>query len=221
MPQVAKQLDQSILEFGIRLFKSLGENCTRNIVISPIAVQTVLTIMYNGAQAETLKVMTKNLNFDGISPTVDTLAKAFSKLVTPILVSYDIQMATGIYVNDLYSVHQVWAYEATKEFLTDVQMLKFSNPRASAKTINNYVNNITFNKIPDLVQPDWFNSNTSVVLVNALYMNGPWKHPFDEDVEQDVPFRNDLISCDKPTSTVDMMHVQVYKMRNIYIFKLF
>lgn len=165
--------------------------------------------MYNGAQGKTQQVMTQNLNFTGISPTVDALAKAFSKLVTPILVSYDIQMATGIYVNDLYNVHQVWAYEAQQQFLTDVQMLNFSKPKSSARTINNYVQNITFDKITDLVQPEWINSNTSVILVNGVYMNGPWQYPFDEDVEMNVAFRNDLKSCFLPSSTVDLMHVQV------------
>lgn len=186
----------------------MAHDYKRNVVISPIAVQTVLTIMYNGAEGRTQAIMTKNLNFDGISPTVDVLAKAFSKLVTPILISPDIQMATGVYLNNMYPVHEVWSFEAEQQFLSQALPLNFSDSIDTAQTVNSYVDNITMNAIQNLVKPDWFHANTSAVLVNGVYMNGPWKYPFDPKLESNIYFRNDFLGC-LPASKLDLMHVQV------------
>lgn len=188
------------------LQKVLSENYDGNIVLSPLAVQTVLTIMYTGALGNTTDVMTKGLDFTGL-PSTDRIAKAFSKLVVPILISPVIQMATGIYCNNVYPMHPVWAIEAQLEFLTTVELVNFTQPIATAEFMNSYINNITFGRITTLMQPEWFNSNTSVVLVNALYLNGPWKIPFDEEMIPNQPFTNALNQ--ELSTNVNMMHVRV------------
>lgn len=170
-----------------------------------MAVQTVLVIMYTGALGNTTEVMTKGLGFTGF-PSTDRVAKAFSQLVTPILISPVIQMATGIYCNNVYPIHPVWQIEADYEFLTTVKSVNYSQPIATASLMNSDISNVTFGRITTLMEPKWFNSNTSVVLVNALYLNGPWKNPFNEIIPNQ-PFTNVLNQS--VSTNVNMMHVRV------------
>lgn len=201
-------LDMSILNFGISLFEALAENDTRNVVVSPIAVQTVLTAMYTGAEDATATELLKGLHFTGV-PSTDKIAKQMSQLVAPILISPVIQMSTGIYLNSVYQMQFVWGVEINQQFLTDVEQVNFTDSKATANLMNAYVSNITFDRIENLAQPKWFNSNTSCVLVVAIYVSGPWTHPFDRRMEPNVPFFNDMKSCDKAYKTVNMMHVKV------------
>lgn len=201
-------LDLGILDFGVSLFEAIAENDTRNVCISPIAVQTVLTAMYTGAEEQTATELLKGLHFTGV-PSTDKIAKQMSQLVAPILISPVIQMSTGIYLNAEYQMQFVWGVEINQQFLTDVEQLNFTENQAAANTMNAYVSNITFDRIENLVQPKWINSNTSSVLVVAIYVNGAWQYPFDRRMEPNVPFFNDMKSCDKAMKTVNMLHVKV------------
>lgn len=164
--------------------------------------------MYTGAEGNTQSIMLQGLNISG-SPSTDRVAKQFSQLVTPLLISPVIQMSTGIYCSSQYQIQAVWGYEAQSEFLTDLESLSFADSQASADVMNAYINRITFGEITDLVQPKWLNSNTSVVLVTALYLDGPWKHRFDKHLAPNVTFFNGMANCEPANDKVDMMHVKV------------
>lgn len=168
--------------------------------------------MYTGALGHTTDVMRKALDFNGF-PSTDRVAKAFSQLVTPILISPVIQMTTGIYCAQQYQIHPVWQVEAQIEFLTSVQQVNFTDTIGSAATMNAYIGNITFGEITNLMQPAWFNPNTSVVLINALYLNGPFAIPFDKKMIANQPFGNAFSGCVKSDIPVNMMHTRVSKLR--------
>lgn len=172
--------------------------------------------MYNGAQGQTEDIMAESLNFTDIAPSTNALAKAFSRAVTPILISPVIQMSTGVYVSDIYPTFFVWKYFAQQQFLSDCQAVNFTDSYAAAKQMNEYCANITFGKITNLVKPTWLNSNTSVVLVNALYMNGPWKYPFSK-IQDLITFRDDMKNCANAKTPVELMYVRVSN--NIFGFK--
>lgn len=164
--------------------------------------------MYNGAQGETEQIMTENLNFTGIAPSTDVLAIAFSKLVTPLLVSPDVQMSTGVYVSDVYPTFFVWKYFAQQQFLSDCRSVNFTDSFAAANIMNGYCSNITYGKIKNLIKPKWLDSNTSSVLVSGTYMDGPWKYPFSK-AENKVQFMNDLNNCKFAKTRVEMMYLSV------------
>lgn len=61
------------------------------------------------------------------------------------------------------------------------------NPQATRIHINNWVSNITKGQIRDLLPPTAIDSNTDLVLVNAVYFKGLWAHRFDpSDSKRDI-----------------------------------
>jgi serpin B len=61
-------------------------------------------------------------------------------------------------------------------------------PNASRVAINRWVSDVTEAKIPELFRAGDIHSDTRMVLVNATYFYGPWKHSFDPAQTQPGPF---------------------------------
>ena len=65
------------------------------------------------------------------------------------------------------------------DWSSTTQETDYSDGKASAKLINDWVEKITQDKIKDLIKPDMLNALTRLVLVNAIYFKGDWKSKFD------------------------------------------
>lgn len=77
---------------------------------------------------------------------------------------------------------------AAKSFNSEVQTLDFAQSAASAATINGWVEAHTNNKIRDLIAADQLDADSRMVLVNAIYFKGFWKHKFDVKKTSQAPF---------------------------------
>ena len=87
----------------------------------------------------------------------------------------------------------------TKEhFLAEPFPLNFSNGNAGSK-INKWVESQTNNKIKDVVSED-LDTNTALVLINAMYFKGKWETEF-----------NDAVEGDFQTSTNNVVKAQMMK----------
>jgi len=66
--------------------------------------------------------------------------------------------------------------------------LDFGESEPSAATINQWVEENTDNKIKNLITADSLNSDTRMVLVNAIYFKALWQYEFDVKRTQKAPF---------------------------------
>ena len=82
-----------------------------------------------------------------------------------------------------------------------MEQLNFGESEVAASKINGWVENITRNKIKDLVSAGDFDELTRLVLVNAIYFKGLWKNKFDVRVTTKAPFHLNS----KDSVEVDMM----------------
>jgi serpin B len=67
---------------------------------------------------------------------------------------------------------------AIKSFDSEIEAMDFSNTAESTKAINEWIAEKTGNIIKDLLKPDFINSMTAMILVNAIYFKGDWVHQF-------------------------------------------
>lgn len=58
-----------------------------------------------------------------------------------------------------------------------IMNLNFKNQKQAAETLNNWIRTITSNKVTQLDNGQ-LNARTNFVLLNAIYFQGKWKHPF-------------------------------------------
>lgn len=63
-----------------------------------------------------------------------------------------------------------------KELLNEnMEQLHFSNdPQQCVKHINQFVENATKNNIKDVLKPNAIESDTQLIIVNAVYFKGQW-----------------------------------------------
>lgn len=82
------------------------------------------------------------------------------------LVKYDFDIANRVYFNEDEAIRP-----CMKDiFSEDIETLNFAFQPAEARTvINRWVEDVTRNKIKDLVTPDTINANTRIALVNLEF----------------------------------------------------
>lgn len=156
-----------------------------------------------GAGGETRAEMLKGLKYpSGYSD--ENVAKNFQAFTEAVRKTNGLKIANKIYVQKAYTPKQKFRDIATKSFNSDAQSLDFGDNEVSAKTINDWVENATNNKIKDLISKDSLSSDTRMVLVNAIYFKGMWTYQFDPSSTYRAPFyTNDDDSVD-----VDFMRVK-------------
>jgi len=62
------------------------------------------------------------------------------------------------------------------------------DPAGSADAINTWIEDVTEDRIQDLIPPSAITADTRLVLVNAIYFLASWALPFDDELTTDAPF---------------------------------
>lgn len=78
-------------------------------------------------------------------------------------------IANKVYVMQNYVIAPQYKKDAVDIFNSELQSLNFALSDASAKTINEWVESKTNEKIKDLITSDSLSGDTRMVLVNAIY----------------------------------------------------
>lgn len=115
-----------------------------------------------------------------------------------------LSIANQIYVQIGHPINKNFEEVAVKKFLSGIDSLDFAKSDASAKTINQFVEEKTKEKIKDLIKPEMLSSDTRVVLVNAIYFKGNWEYQFDKDSTTE----GDFYISESETVPVDFMHIK-------------
>lgn len=87
-----------------------------------------------------------------------------------------------------------------------VENINFGANVQAVKTINQWVEDQTNNKIKNLLKDDAVDGDTKLVLVNCLYFSGKWVNPFEEYATRPDKF----YKTKDDTSEVQMMHQTDY-----------
>uniref|UniRef100_T1GFL0 Serpin domain-containing protein n=1 Tax=Megaselia scalaris TaxID=36166 RepID=T1GFL0_MEGSC len=186
--------NENSVKFSKELFEtiSLSTDPGKNIIISPLSVQTSLGLAFVGATGETAQEFIKVLNLD--SDNKDEVAGAFEKILEEC--SSNVDIANKIYVNQNYNLKESYNEITKKCVQSDL----------AADKINKWVEEKTNNKIQNCISPDFIDDSTQLILVNAIYFKGNWEHPFDSEFTKKARFyigKNESVN-------VDMMSKNTY-----------
>ncbi|XP_037376664.1 leukocyte elastase inhibitor-like [Talpa occidentalis] len=198
-----KQLSAANSTLALALFRTLSEDSPRgNFFFSPQSISSALAMVVLGTRGNTAAQLSK-------TPHSDAVEKAHSRFqslvaaVTKPDASYVLKLAnrlfgekTGIFLPEfLASTQELYGAE-----LASVDFQGASE--GARRVINQWVQEQTEGKIPEMLAAGVVGSMTKLVLVNAIYFKGTWQDEFREEETRDAPFRlNKRIS-----KMVKMMH---------------
>jgi len=179
--------------FAFKLGRAI-EHAGANVIFSPWSISAALAMTYAGARGETECEMAAALNFM-LEP--ERLHPAFNSLEAQLIRQAEEQGKGFI----LRTVNAIWGqkgFEFLPGFLdvlaqnygAGINLVDFiKKTEESRAAINTWVSDKTAGKIPELVGRGAVNTLTRLVLTNAIYFKGAWKHPFEPHRTSDGLFR--------------------------------
>ncbi|GLV39953.1 Serpin 42Da [Carabus blaptoides fortunei] len=178
-------IGKSTEKFAGDVYKQISAQ-NGNILISPISVQTVLGLVQIGSRSVTLQQMSKvlylPLNPKRVAQIFHNIEKSNRNITDVVLNS-----ASKIFIRDDVVLLEKYK-NFTRYFDTEVTNTNMTNSAQAANEINGFVDKKTHGKIKEIIKEDDISDDTMMVLVNALYFDGKWEHPFEEEATHQKTF---------------------------------
>jgi serpin B len=191
-------------QFALDLYDMLRDQ-EGNLFCSPYSVSTALAMTHAGARGTTAEQIARTLHFS-LPPA--RLHPVFGAVMNEV----NGDPETRPY--ELYTANALWGqkgYDFQKDFLeinkehygAGLNEVDFAKATEDArKTINQWVETKTNEKIKDLLGKGILDDMTRLVLTNAVYFMGNWEYPFDPKRTREGEFH----VTDKTTVKVPLMH---------------
>jgi serpin B len=209
----ARALVQGNNAFALDMYRSLRSD-DGNLIFSPFSISLALAMTYAGARGDTQAQMGKALHFDlpqaQLHPAFNALdlalanqPKAASKDQNPL----QLNIANAVWAEQTFPFLPDFLDTIALNYGAGIHQADFINQYEPVrKEINGWVSDQTKNKIKDLLAKGTLDSNTRMVLVNAIYFKADWLSPFDANNTSDQPFH----LLNGSTVTVKMMSQDMY-----------
>ncbi|XP_050093787.1 antichymotrypsin-2-like [Anopheles aquasalis] len=192
--------------FATQLYKQVSAQASDgNVVFSPHSISACLSLAAMGAGGLTADEMFGGLRY-GKSDQKQQVADWYGRLMNRLANDTSIVLANKLYVKEEFNVKRSFKEVATTRFQSDVQKINFAQNEIATKTINDWVERKTNNKIKDLISANSLNDLTRMVLANAVYFKGNWKYQFETTDTRPMRFW----SSDTQSRDVPMMYIQEY-----------
>jgi serpin B len=195
----------AINSIGIDLLHQTGRG-DANALLSPYSIETALTMTYAGADGATRDEMARVLHLRGdgtqvanefaaLQGQIDGLVqrsveqsdrvKKYGGKEDPIT----LEVANRLFGQQGYDFRPAFLDLLKTKYDAPFQAMDFVHDAAGAtKTINDWVEQKTKQRIRDLVPNGALDKYTRLVLVNALYFKAPWSEPFSDRATQPLHF---------------------------------
>ncbi len=176
--------------FAAALYARLREQ-EGNLFFSPFSISGALAMTHAGARGETEAQMAQVLHF-----RLDQarLHPAFASLMAALSAGaekggYELSIANALWGQKGYGFLAEFLKTTREHYGAGLREIDFgADPEGARKTINQWVEDQTRNRIKDLLLPPDITPLTTLVLTNAIYFKGEWAWKFDEKATRKAPF---------------------------------
>jgi len=167
--------------FTANTYKELAKTSgDKNIIVSGLSAEVILSLLANGAKGETLKQILSGLS---LPEQLEVTNKAYGEILAHLNVNTEnlkLLSANKIFPAEGFTVAKKFDDTAVNVYHSGVQNIDYKNPEVAANTINQWVEDQTNKKIKNLIKADSLSASTALVLVNALYFSGTWQDTFEK-----------------------------------------
>ncbi len=192
--------------FSIDMYHKFQED-NKNMFFSPYSITSALVMTYEGAKGTTAEEMQTVLHFpDDKAVLRESFLGTYATINKPQDI-YKLETANALWIQESFNLlpeYMVTIKEFYQGRLYDVDYV--GEPQKSRRTINNWVEDKTNNKIKDLIPASVITPDTRVILTNAIYFKGDWANTFKAKSTYEKPF---TLSSGEDV-TVKMMHDTKY-----------
>lgn len=182
-----------------RAVNALPENAGKNVVVSPLSAQVLLSIMANTAGQQQAAEIMAALDCNDMD-AINSLAVKYQSALPELDAAVKMTLVNAMWYNDRYTVNPTPATRLGEVFGIEPMASDFTDGETVANEINRWAADKTNNLISKIMEPADINQLLLAVMADALYFKGQWANPFDAANTAMEPFA----AADGQT-TVDMM----------------
>ncbi|MGO9752085.1 MAG: serpin family protein [Solirubrobacteraceae bacterium] len=170
-------------------------NAQENAVISPFSILQALAMVDQGARGLTAQQINAVLGARSAGELASSTRALLAHLAAVTTVSGDgknkplLTNGNSLWLQSSFTVLPSFASVLASDFGAAPEQVDFqAAPDAARQQINQWVAQRTHGHIPDLFPAGSIDSQTLLVLANALYLDARWAQPFDTSMTADAPF---------------------------------
>jgi serpin B len=163
----------------------------KNIVLSPLSLQVVLSIIAAGSEGPTQQQVLEFLQ----SKSTDHLNYFASQLVSVVLSDASpaggplLSFVDSVWVQQTLSLLPSFKEIVSNDYKANLSSVDFINKALEVtQEVNLWAEKETNGLIKEILPPDSVNSQTRLVFANALYFKGAWTEKFDASKTEDYDF---------------------------------
>ena len=184
-------------EFALDLYHRL-ESGEGNLFYSPYSISSALAMTYAGAEGQTADEMAAVFHFlleeDRLHPTFNALDQYLEGLAEQEIPedmgeAFQLNIANAIWGLKDFHFESDFLDTLATNYGAGLRLLDYIQaPEESRVTINDWVSDETKERIQDLIPQGAIDSDTRLVLSNAIYFKATWLEPFEESLTEDGIF---------------------------------
>ncbi|CAL5204634.1 unnamed protein product [Lathyrus oleraceus] len=163
----------------------------KNIVLSPLSLQLVLSIIAAGSEGPTQQQLLEFLH----SKSTDHLNSLASQLVSVVLSDATpaggplLSFVDGVWIEQTLSLQPSFKEIVSTDFKANLSSVDFQNKAVEVTDeVNLWAEKETNGLIKELLPIGSVNSSTRLIFANALYFKGAWSDKFDASLTKDNDF---------------------------------
>ena len=194
-------------DFSFDLYRSLSmtpELKGKSNVVSPLSLTYVLGMLNTGATGQTRSEILKLLGYgENDSKALNDLCKELIDNAPIVDESVKLRLADLVATASNQSITLADNYSKTVKNYYDCETASLNfNSQTAVDFINGWCSEKTGGMIPSIVSSRDELAASLLVLLNTIYFNAPWTHPFDKAETKDMEFTRE----DGVKVTLPMMH---------------
>lgn len=188
---------------SIKLFKTIldDEGYDKNICISPLSIEMVMSMLANGANQE---ILNNTLDFFGVN-SINEINDFNKRLLTelPQVKPNKVTIAfnNGLWTNSMFTINNEFKSMLASNYNVDLFDIDFSKSDVK-DMVNSWSSDKTNGMIPTIIE-NKVQQNLPIVLANSVYINAKFDKIFNKDLTQPEDFYD---SYNNLQGKVDMMY---------------
>lgn len=164
---------------------------------------SALALLSQAANGNTFEELKNGLHLKGNKTNVANQYLGYNVQLQKSAGNAIMSMANQLYVHKNYTLNKFFQKVVVQKFMSGIESVDFSKPNKAAEIINHFVEEKTNNKITNLIDPDSFDTDSRIVLVNAIYLKAKWHYEF---AKRDTN-KEEFYTNESEKDSIEFMHL--------------